>query len=1014
MATLIDVPLLALFGACALAAACTSAGQGVTPSDVDAARDIASARDRSADDVFDASSTDTPIDAQSADRGAHDVEGESPRDTGADGDGASDGKVFDGATPDGNGADAAGGDAADGDAGISPPIDIEHTCDGGLALRLTVLDDLTVRLHYVRNGVPAVERGWIVDTRAFSGPTAIVVNRGPALLSVSTAALTVEASGATCSLTIRDRAGTVLWQESAPYRADASGAVSLGRKLDDGERIFGLGEKTGAADRRGRSFEMWNSDPAWTDPTGQYRTVTDPLYQSHPFFLSMRQGGRATGAFLANTHRTGFDVGKTIAGTLAMSAALGDVDLFFFDGPAPAAVLERYTRLVGRPFLPPLWALGYHQSRWSYTPAARVEEVAAEFRRRSLPCDGIWLDIDYMDGFRDFTWNPSAFPDPSALMARLGARGFKVTAILDPGVKSEPGGQYGPYNAGIADRRFILGADGNPVVGEVWPGASVFPDFTSDSTRKWWGDLVGSFSASGGLGGVWIDMNEPAVFAKEGFPLDARVDGEGKPTTFAEVKNVYALLMARATYEGSLRAFPNRRPFVLTRAGFAGVQRYAAVWTGDAQSTWDHLAMTPAMLSGMSVSGIAFVGSDIGGFGGSPAPELYGRWFELGALSPFFRSHVATGAPDQEPWSFGVEVESVARRMLALRYALLPYWYGAYVAATRTGVPILRPLWFEFPADDRALTREDEFFVGPWLLAAPVTAPNVTMRDVYLPPGHFYDYYTGAAYLGPATIAMPAPLGRIPLFVRAGAVLPTQDVVDHVGASGSGRKYLDVFPGAVGSTGTVELYEDDGDTTAYLAGTFATTTVSSAVTKTGLTLDIAAPSGGFKTAATALVVRIHGVAAAPFELRVDGAIVPIGYDIGTRVVTLPALAPSTAHSAVVQYDASSPAEPRQVNVDLTLTLPSSTPAGDIYVGTSALAWRPDGLKLTRAGNTATGRLTVLEGTLVKLKATRGTWATVEVSASCGELPNRELIAEHGPTGVTSVQLAVAAFTDRCP
>jgi alpha-glucosidase len=1003
-------PLL-LLGAGALSVACTGAEDGARAADADAARDIAFEKDAKADSSFD--SSDASLDGRTADAGAHDVDRETARETGAHGDGASDGTVHDVTIEDRSTRDDTARDVIDGDTGPSRLLDIEHACDAGLALHVTVLDDRALRFHYVRSGAPAVDRGWITDARGFSGPTSITVDGSTAKLTITTAALALEATGATCSLTIRDRSGVVLWQESAPYRAEPSGAVSFGRKLDPGEHIFGLGEKTGASDRRGRSFEMWNSDPAWTDPMGQYRTVTDPIYQSHPFFLSMRRGGRATGAFFANTHRTAFDVGKTSPDALAMSAASGDVDIYFFDGPTPAAVLERYTRLVGRPFLPPIWALGYHQSRWSYTPAARVEEVAAEFRRRSLPADGIWLDIDYMDGFRDFTWNPSSFPDPAGFLARLAGQGFKVTAILDPGIKSEPGGQYGPYNAGIAEKHFITGADGNPVVREVWPGASVFPDFTSQSTRNWWGDLVGGFSTSG-LRGTWIDMNEPAVFTKEGFPLDARVDGEDKPTTFAEVKNVYALLMARATYEGSLRAFPSRRPFVLTRAGFAGVQRYAAVWTGDAQSTWDHLAMTPAMLAGMSVSGIAFVGSDIGGFGGSPPPELYARWFEVGALSPFFRSHVATGAPDQEPWSFGVEVENVARRMLALRYALLPYWYGAYVAATRAGSPIVRPLWFEFPADEGALQHDDEFFVGPSLLAAPVVGANVTTRDVYLPPGLFYDYYTGAAYQGPATITMPAPLGRIPLFVRAGSALPTQDVVDYVGAPGSGRKYLDVFPDAVGTSSSVDLYEDDGETTAHLSGAFATTTVSSAVTRGGLTLDVGAPSGPFRTAATALIVRIHGIATAPAELRVDGAIVPVGYEIGTRVVTLPALDPHAAHTIVALYDASSPAPPRQVNVDLTLTLPASTPAGDIYIGTSARAWTPDGLKLVRVGNTATGRLTVLEGTLVKLKATRGTWATVEVNASCGELPNRELVAEHGASGVTSVQLAVEAFADRCP
>jgi alpha-glucosidase len=598
-------------------------------------------------------------------------------------------------------------------------------------------------------------------------------------------------------------------------------------------------------------------------------------------------------------------------------------------------------------------------------------------------------------------------------MSRLGDRGFKVTAILDPGVKSEPGGQYGAYNAGIALRHFIVGADQAPVVREVWPGASVFPDFTRESARTWWGDRVGDF-AKVGLRGTWIDMNEPAVFSKDGFPLDAPVDGEGKPTTFAEVKNVYALLMARATYEGSRRASPDRRPFILTRAGFAGIQRYAAVWTGDAQSTWDHLAMTPSMLAGMSVSGMAFVGSDVGGFGGSPAAELYGRWFEVGSFSPFFRSHVATGAPDQEPWSFGSEVESVARRMLALRYALLPYWYGLQVAASQSGIPMVRPLWFEFPNDEQASKHDDEFFIGPWLLAAPVTSPSVTTRDVYLPAGTFYEYYTGASRQGPAMVNMPAPLGRVPLFVRAGAILPTQDVVDYVGAPSNGKLYLDVFPGPVGSSSSIDLYEDDGETNAYVAGAFATTAVSSNVTAAGLTLHIAAPLGAFKTASTALVVRVHGVASVPTEVLVDGARVAAGFDAGTRIVTAPAQRPGMAHTVVVQYDAAIPPAPRQVNVDLTLALPASTPPGDIHIGTSAVAWQPDGLKLTRTGNTATGRLTVAEGTLVKWKATRGSWATVEVAATCGDLANRELVADYGTNGTLSTQLAVAAWVDHCP
>jgi hypothetical protein len=285
---------------------------------------------------------------------------------------------------------------------------------------------------------------------------------------------------------------------------------------------------------------------------------------------------------------------------------------------------------------------------------------------------------------------------------------------------------------------------------------------------------------------------------------------------------------------------------------------------------------------------------------------------------------------------------------------------------------------------------------------------------VYLPPGTFYEWGTGASYQGPTTVKMPAPLGRVPLFVRAGAVVPTHDVVDYVGAPSNGKRYLDVFPNAPGSSTSIELYEDDGESNAYLGGAHATTTVSSAVTAAGLTLDIAAPSGTFKTTAGALIVRVHGVATAPSTVLVDGVVTAAGYDIGTRVVTVPALTPGAAHSVVVSYDATTPAAPRQVNVDLTVTLPASTPPGDIYVGTSALGWQPDGLKLTRNGSAAVGRLTVLEGTLVKWKMTRGTWATVEVTATCGELTNREIVAEFGASGTTATQLTVAAFADRCP
>jgi alpha-glucosidase len=508
-------------------------------------------------------------------------------------------------------------------------------------------------------------------------------------------------------------------------------------------------------------------------------------------------------------------------------------------------------------------------------------------------------------------------------------------------------------------------------------------------------------------------MNEPAVFIKTGFPLDAKVDGEGTSTQFGEVKNVYAFLMARATYEGQLKAFPNRRPFILTRAGFSGIQRYASVWTGDAQSTWDHLAMAPSMLQGMSVSGIAVVGSDIGGFTGSPPAELYGRWFEVGSFSPFFRTHVATNTPDQEPWSFGPEVEDVARRMLAVRYALLPYWYDAYVETTQTGKPLLRPLWFDFASDDEAFKHEDELFIGGSLLVAPVLAANVTQRDVYLPAGVFYDYYSGAAYTGPTPVTMPAPLGRVPMFVRGGSIVPAQDVVPYVGAPSSGKLYLDVFPGAVGTKATTAVYEDDGETLGYTKGDTARTPVTATATGTGLTVDVAARSGSYVSLATTIVLRIHGIPAQPTSVSVDGASGPATYDVGNRLVTV-ALGDRAAHHVVLAYDTSSLPARRQVNLAFSVAIPGDTPAGTIYVASSAGGWLPNGQALVTSGTTATGTLTVPEGTLVKYKVTRGSWPTVEVDASCASIPNRAVVAEWGTTGTSPVPVTVAHWTDKCP
>jgi alpha-glucosidase len=427
--------------------------------------------------------------------------------------------------------------------------------------------------------------------------------------------------------------------------------------------------------------------------------------------------------------------------------------------------------------------------------------------------------------------------------------------------------------------------------------------------------------------------------------------------------------------------------------------------------------MQPSMFQGMNVSGIPFVGSDVGGFTGGPSPELYGRWFEVGAFSPFFRSHSQTGSANQEPWAFGNEVLDLARRMLAVRYSLLPYWYESFALSSATGAPLVRPLWFDYPSDAEAQKHEDEFFVGPSILVAPALAANVTQRAVYLPAGVFYDFYTGATYTGPTTVTLAAPLGRIPVLVKGGSVVPEQQVVDYVGEVPDVPRHFDVYPGAPGTSSTTAFYEDDGESMAYASGASASTSMALSVTASGLTLDIGARGMGYAPPAPRSVdVRVHGVPSQPSSVTLNGApVAGATWSVGSRTLTIPVADFTAAQSIAVGYDATSLAPPRQVTLAITAALPASTPAGStVYLASSAQGWTPNGQSLTTTTTSATGTLSVTEGTLVKYKYTRGAWASVEVSSSCASTDNRAIVAAWNASGTTTVQDTVAAWGDHCP
>ncbi|MEK7854973.1 MAG: TIM-barrel domain-containing protein, partial [Acidobacteriota bacterium] len=457
------------------------------------------------------------------------------------------------------------------------------------------------------------------------------------------------------------------------------------RRTSEVETYYGFGEKAFIEmSRNGKYIVNWNTD------TFAYPIGTDPIYQSIPFFYALNDG-KAYGLYFNNTFRSFFDMGKTSPDRYAFGANGGELDYFVFTGGkdrSPKQVLRDYANLTGKTPLPPIWALGNQQSRWSYFPEKRVREIADGFRKNKIPADVLYLDIDYMDEYRVFTWDKKRFPDPPKLLSDLKKDGFKTVLIIDPGVKVDP--NYHAYADGKKQGIFVKNPDGSELNRDVWPKASAFPDFTDPKGREWFASFYKQHLDEG-VAGFWTDMNEPGVFMTEKsarpeifhhpektFPYDTPHAGDGLPDTHRRYHNVYGMQMARATFEGVRKLAPEKRPFVLTRAGFAGVQRYAAVWTGDNYSAWEHLALSIPMLANMSVSGVPFVGADVGGFQDMPTAELYTRWLQAAVLTPFLRSHSVGWVGNKEPWEFGDEFTKINRASVELRYQFLPYIYSLF------------------------------------------------------------------------------------------------------------------------------------------------------------------------------------------------------------------------------------------------------------------------------------------------------------------------------------------------
>lgn len=751
--------------------------------------------------------------------------------------------------------------------GMTPPGDVAgHECDGrSVTLRC---ENASVQLTVL---APDLLRVRLSPSHTFSPPSSYAVCKTdeewgavPFTVADTEQDIEIRSQRMTCRIGKRPCLVSYWDAQGRPIHADAEGLVWQGREvarfaeLAVGEHLHGLGERAFPLDLRGRSYTLWNTDPQ------NYGPGCDPLYLSIPFYVGVQQG-RAYGVFYDNSYRARLDLGQSDPNKVVYCVAGGELCYYFFCGPALSTVLERYTELTGRMPLPPLWALGYQQSRWSYYPEARVRQIARLMREHRIPCDALYLDIHHMDGYRSFTWDRQRFPDPAAMLTDLHEQGFKVVVTADPGIKADR--KYAVCAEGLAKAVFCTYPDGQLASGPVWPGKSYFPDFTSSRARQWWGDQYATLLEAG-VDGFWNDMDEPTIIGPAGDTLAdcVRHEWEGEGTDHREAHNVYGLLTARATAEGLRRLRPGTRPFVLTRSGWAGVQRCAVSWTGDNQSTWEHLRLTIPMVLNLGLSGLAFTGADVGGFDGGADAELLVRWMQMGAFLPLFRNHTAIWSRQQEPWVYGEPYLSLNRTAVELRYRLLPYLYTATWQCAQNGIPIARPLLWVWPDDERVQTLDDEFLCGDSLLIAPVCQPGAASRQVYLPAREWFDFWSDERLVGPVTLDAAAPLERIPVYVRAGAVLPMWPVMQYTGERQLERITLHVYPG----NGESWLYEDDGHSMQYQAGQYRITRFECRQAEgSGLAI-LCHREGPYVPTYACYEWHIHGLAAAPSGVLADG------------------------------------------------------------------------------------------------------------------------------------------------
>jgi alpha-glucosidase len=747
---------------------------------------------------------------------------------------------------------------------------------GVVRMRVTAITDDVLRVRIAPSGDFGEDASWAVrsDWRTRSVKVSVAqAAQQPGIAEFRTANLAIRIQLEPLRLIVSDLAGHEITTDSSRGAITTEGAgFSLRKVLPESEHFFGLGDKVGRLDHRGQTFTNWN-----TDAYG-FGESSDPLYKSIPFFVAAGGPAGSYGIFLDNTWRTWFDFGKRDPHTLAFGSTAGPIDYYVIHGPSTRHVIERYTDLTGKPPLPPLWELGFQQSRYSYMSADEVSSVARRLRSERIPTDVMWLDIDYQDHNRPFTTNPRTFPDMAALVSDLSRQDLRLVAITDLHIPRLLNQGYAPYETGVAGDHFVKRPDGSTYIGEVWPGLSAFPEFTRSVTRAWWGEQYRGF-INAGIAGFWNDMNEPAVFNNPGktMPLDNvhRIAEPGfaeRAASHEEIHNIYGMLNTRATFEGMQRLRPDERPFVMTRASAAGGQRYAVTWTGDNSSTWNHLKLAITQMLNLGMSGFAYSGADVGGFKGTPSPDLLTKWIEVAAFTPIFRVHSVNDSPHREPWLDGAEHTNIRRRFIEARYRLMPYLYALADENARTGAPLMRPLFYEFPESlESKCDAPTSFLLGAQLLIAP--PPDFESPAAYpvcFPAGEWFDYWTGGKVVRsgprPQTLTVTPALDRLPVFVRAGAILPQQPLVQSTAQIPHGVLSLDIYPG---DECRGVIYADDGHSMAYLNQGYLRQAVRCSASRTGIVVNFDAREGQYRPWWQQIEIRVHRWNGAA-DARLDG------------------------------------------------------------------------------------------------------------------------------------------------